>query len=130
MPAVYADAGRSGGQLAALAEAITGRHDGVFATHPSQLGDGIDRSRHRPAPPPARHATTLPLVPGGDRHPRAVRRDPLRRDFTVTDEHLQLFRRAHVFWDEAEFGAPSINPKRPYGNSNVYADIAEILDAP
>lgn len=42
VPAVYADAGRSGGQLAALAEAITaGRHDGVFATHPSQLGDDL-----------------------------------------------------------------------------------------
>ncbi len=51
-------------------------------------------------------------------------------DFAVTDEHLRLLRRAYVFWDEAEFGAPSINPKRPYGNSNVYADIAEILDVP
>jgi hypothetical protein len=47
--------------------------------------------------------------------------------FTVTDEHLRLLRRAHVCWDEAEFGAPGINPKRPYGNSNVYGDIAEIL---
>jgi len=26
-----------------------------------------------------------------------------------------------------EFGAPEINPKRPYGNSNVIGDIASIL---
>lgn len=30
----------------------------------------------------------------------------------------------------AEFGAPSIDPKRPYGNSDVFGDIAKILDAP
>jgi hypothetical protein len=52
------------------------------------------------------------------------------REFTITDEHLRLLRHGHVFWDEAEFGAPSIDPKRPYGNSNVYRDIAEILDVP
>jgi len=50
------------------------------------------------------------------------------RQFTVTDEHLRLLRRACVWWDELEFGAPGIDPKRPYGNSNVFADIAEILE--
>jgi len=49
------------------------------------------------------------------------------RDFTVTDEHLRLLRRAYVWWGEGEFGAPQIDSKRPYGNSNVYRDIAEIL---
>ena len=35
VPAVYADAGRPGSQLAALVEAISaGRHDAVYATHP------------------------------------------------------------------------------------------------
>lgn len=52
------------------------------------------------------------------------------RRFTVTDEHLRLLRRADVSWDDTEFGAPEINCKRPYGNSNVYADIAEILEIP
>jgi hypothetical protein len=34
-------------------------------------------------------------------------------------------------WDEGEgYGAPGINPKKPYGNSYVERDIAEILDAP
>lgn len=33
----------------------------------------------------------------------------------------------YVSWNDCEFGAPEINPKRPYGNSNVEDDIAEIL---
>lgn len=35
-----------------------------------------------------------------------------------------------MFWDNTEFGAPSIDPKRPYGNSHVFGDIAEILGVP
>lgn len=50
--------------------------------------------------------------------------------FTVTDEHLRLLRRTHVSWDSAEFGAPGLDPKLPYGNSNVFGDIAEILEVP
>jgi len=50
--------------------------------------------------------------------------------FTVIDEHLRLLRRAYISWNEGEFGAPGINSKRPYGNSNVFADIAEILGVP
>lgn len=35
------------------------------------------------------------------------------------------------YWDYGEgYGAPAINPKKPYGNSDVERDIAEILDAP
>ena len=33
-----------------------------------------------------------------------------------------------VGWQDCEFGAPEIDPKRPYGNSSVILDIAEILD--
>src|SRR5262249_10764951 len=47
--------------------------------------------------------------------------------FTVTEEHLRLLRRAYVSWGGGEFGAPAINSKRPYRNSNVYGDIAELL---
>ena len=50
--------------------------------------------------------------------------------FTVTDEHLALLRRAYVVWEPIEFGAPAIDGKRPYGNSDVHADIAEILGVP
>jgi hypothetical protein len=51
-------------------------------------------------------------------------------DFTVTDEHLKLLRRAYVDWDDCEFGAPEIDCKRPYGNSDVIEDIGEILGYP
>jgi hypothetical protein len=47
--------------------------------------------------------------------------------FTLTAEHLELARRMYVEWDNCEYGAPAINPKRPYGNSDVEGDIAEIL---
>lgn len=47
--------------------------------------------------------------------------------FTVREEHIKLLRRAYVQWQDCEFGAPEIDPKRPYGNSGVISDIAEIL---
>lgn len=52
---------------------------------------------------------------------------PGKRYFTVTGEHVKLLRAAIVNWEDCEFGAPSIDCKRPYGNSSVYGDIAEIL---
>lgn len=47
--------------------------------------------------------------------------------FTVTEEHIKLLRNAYVGWDDCEYGAPQINPKRPYGNSDVEEDVAELL---
>lgn len=49
------------------------------------------------------------------------------KKFTVTAEHLTLLRHANVGWCGDEFGAPTIDPKRPYGNSNVHRDIAGLL---
>lgn len=49
------------------------------------------------------------------------------KHFTVTEDHLKLLRAAFVGWDGGEFGAPAIDCKRPYGNSNVYWDIYQIL---
>ena len=51
--------------------------------------------------------------------------DPKR--FTLTEEHVALLRRMIVNWQDDETGAPEIDPKRPYGNSNVALDVAEIL---
>ena len=52
-------------------------------------------------------------------------------EFTVTEDHLKLLRHAYVDWDEGEgYGAPGINPKKPYGESYVERSIAQILDAP
>jgi hypothetical protein len=49
------------------------------------------------------------------------------RTFTLTAEHLKLLREMYVGWQDCEYGAPEIDPKRPYGNSSVEADIHEIL---
>ena len=50
------------------------------------------------------------------------------KEFLLKEEHIKLLREAYIGWQDCEFGAPEIDPKRPYGNSSVYSDIAEILD--
>lgn len=47
--------------------------------------------------------------------------------FTVTENHLKLLRSMYVGWQGCESGAPEIDPKRPYGNSDIEPDIHEIL---
>ena len=47
--------------------------------------------------------------------------------FELTEEHLFLFSAMCIGWNDVEFGAPFVDPKRPYGNSSVEYDIAEIL---
>lgn len=47
--------------------------------------------------------------------------------FTLTMNHLKLLSKAYVSWNDCEYGAPEINPKRPYGNSDVESDIVRIL---
>jgi hypothetical protein len=134
-PVVYADAGPSAGpgsEYAALVEAIAaGRHDAVVVPSAMVIGDmdevealvKLCRS----------HGVRLCSRWGEDvaRAPR-MQFDVVTnaKRFTVTDEHLRLLRRAHVSWDNTEFGAPEISCKRPYGNSYVLRDIAEILEIP
>ena len=50
-----------------------------------------------------------------------------KKQFIVTDDHLALINKMYVGWGGNEFGAPCIDPKRPYGNGDVYDDIGEIL---
>ncbi|MGD0242561.1 MAG: hypothetical protein ABSB59_19835 [Streptosporangiaceae bacterium] len=51
--------------------------------------------------------------------------------FTVTEEHLKLLRHLFIHWDEGEgYGGPAISCKRPYGNSAVPENVAEILGLP
>lgn len=59
--------------------------------------------------------------------------------FVLREEHLLLIRRMRVQWlwyggepaNAADgHGAPTVNPKRPYGNSFIHGDIAEILGLP
>lgn len=49
------------------------------------------------------------------------------KEFTITEDHLKLLRRAYIGWEDCEYGAPAIDCKRPYGNSSVELDICEIL---
>lgn len=53
-----------------------------------------------------------------------------RKIFELKEEHIKLLKAAYVGWNDCEFGAPEIDPKRPYGNSSVYPDIGKILDIP
>lgn len=50
-----------------------------------------------------------------------------QKTFTVTEAHLKLLANANVSWDDIAFGAPAIDPKNPYGNSDVLGDIAELV---
>jgi len=48
--------------------------------------------------------------------------------FEVTEKHIKLLSKAYVDWNDCEFGAPTIDPKRPYGDSYVWPNLAEILE--
>jgi hypothetical protein len=46
----------------------------------------------------------------------------------ITDQHLALLQRMYIDWDDSAYdGAPAVGLKRPYGNSDVMGDVAEIL---
>lgn len=48
--------------------------------------------------------------------------------FTLTADHVKLIQRMHVYWEDGAYdGAPSIDIKRPYGNSSVWQDVANII---
>jgi hypothetical protein len=47
--------------------------------------------------------------------------------FEIKTEHLTLLKHMCVGWQDCEFGAPEIDPKRPYGNSGVVEDMMEIF---
>jgi hypothetical protein len=50
--------------------------------------------------------------------------------FELTEDHLKLAKRMHVGWknySHSGSGSPEIDPKRPYGNSDVFNDVGEIL---
>lgn len=47
--------------------------------------------------------------------------------FELREDHVTLLRAMYVGWTGCEFGAPEIDPKRPYGDGNVTHSIAELL---
>lgn len=51
--------------------------------------------------------------------------------FTLTEQHIKLLQSMYArFEDDAYDGAPAIDIKRPYGNSFVAGDVAEIIGEP
>lgn len=56
----------------------------------------------------------------------------MKAAFQMTEDHLKLLRRSYVRKElsDCEFGAAEIDGKRPYGNSDVLRDIAEIIGVP
>ncbi len=50
--------------------------------------------------------------------------------FTLTADHITLLTNVYVGWSNCEYGAPEIDPKRPYGNGCVEHDIASLLQWP
>jgi len=65
-----------------------------------------------------------------DFHKKEMKIDEIEQaaEFTIKDYHLKLLKRMYVSWEDCEYGAPCINCKRPYGNSDAENDIAEIIN--
>ena len=51
----------------------------------------------------------------------------MKKRFELKEEHLKLLKNMCVSWVFCEFGAPAIDCKKPYGNSDVYEDMAKII---
>lgn len=47
--------------------------------------------------------------------------------FILRDEHVRLLRAASIGWNEGEWGAPTIDPKRPFGSGDLPEQMARIL---
>lgn len=50
-----------------------------------------------------------------------------KTEFILSQDHINLLKNMNVSWNGDEYGAPTIDPKRPYGNSNVENDICRLL---
>lgn len=49
------------------------------------------------------------------------------KELVVTENHIKLLKSCYVDWNPTEFGGPCVDPKRPFGNSDVIRDMANIL---
>lgn len=50
--------------------------------------------------------------------------------FEIKDEHLTLLDNSFVSWNDLENGAPTIDPKYPYGEYQMAKGMAELLNIP
>jgi len=49
------------------------------------------------------------------------------KEFTVTEDHIKLLKRAMVSWDSKKHGAPAIDIMQPYGTTCIECNISQIL---
>ncbi|MBC8488488.1 MAG: hypothetical protein H8D45_20870 [Bacteroidetes bacterium] len=61
-----------------------------------------------------------------------VRIEGKKQYFTVTEQHLKLLQRLYISWAGTGYnwGVPTVNPKRPYGNSSMLSDVIDIVSLP
>lgn len=52
------------------------------------------------------------------------------KTFKLTESHIKLLQRANISDSGMEWGSPAIDGKRPFGNGDLYGDIADILGLP
>jgi len=50
-----------------------------------------------------------------------------KKKITIKAEHILLLKNMSIDWQDCEYGAPEVNPKRPYGNSSGSADVCRVL---
>ncbi len=51
-----------------------------------------------------------------------------KNTFELTEQHLALARKFNFYYVDYLFDAPYVDPINPYGNSDVFSDMAEILN--
>lgn len=50
------------------------------------------------------------------------------KTFEITEKHLKLLPRLYFYHEEGGYdGSPCVDQKRPYGNSNTYGDVLELV---
>jgi hypothetical protein len=49
--------------------------------------------------------------------------------FEITSAHLSLLRQMRFSWDGAERGAPMLDPERPYGRTDLLAQLGETFES-
>lgn len=47
--------------------------------------------------------------------------------FVINEDHLKLLKELAIGWNHMEFGSPTVDPKKPFGNSDVFQDMVKVL---
>ena len=90
----------------------------------------VEDLAHRAAVPDSILSVRPPQAPDGEDLYAAELRYCL--DFTITGEHLLLLGRLNWRWngalDEHWWGGPAVSQRRPFGDEDMFGNIAELVD--